>query len=224
MRQKILVVAVTSLLLSVSTAHADVGVSADVGTTGVGLHVTVPVLDNVNARFGVNAFSYSYNGSTSDVAYDFKLKMQTIDLLADYHPFSGSGFRLSGGIVYNGNKIDAHARPNANGTYTLNSHTYSADTVGTLNGKLDFRKIAPYLGIGWGNAVAKNSRLSFASDIGVMFQGSGNAVLRNSGCTADAASCAQLASDLAIENSKFNDKFSKFNMYPVIRVGLSYKF
>jgi len=224
MKKNILVVGIASLLLLSSAAQANVGVSAEVGTTGAGVHLTMPVLDNLNARVGVNAFSYSYDGSTSDVDYNFKLKMQTLDVLADYHPFAGSGFRVSGGLIYNGNKIEANARPNANGTYTINGHTYAASTVGALNGKMDFRKIAPYLGIGWGNAVAKESKLSFTSDIGVMFQGSANASLTSSGCTASVASCTQLASDLATENNKLNDKLSKFNLYPVVRVGMGYKF
>ncbi len=224
MSKTILAVATTSLLFIASAANADIGVSAEIGTTGAGLHLTLPMSDNLNARLGVNAFSYSYDGSTSDVDYDFKLKMQTFDVLADYYPFTGSGFRLSGGLVYNGNRIDAHAIPNANGTYTINDRTYSANTAGSLNGSIDFRKISPFLGIGWGNAIAKDSNLSFTADLGVIFQGAANTTLSNSGCSADTATCAQLASDLVAENGKLHDKASRYDVYPVVRVGLSYKF
>ena len=224
MKKNMLALGFATMILSMSAAaHADVGVSAELGTTGIGVHATLPVLDSVNARIGVNAFNYSYNSSTSNVDYDFKLKLQTFDVLADYYPISGSGFRLTGGLVYNGNKIDAHGKP-TNGTYTLNGNTYSASQVGSLNGNIDFRKIAPYAGIGWGNALAKDSNWSFTADVGVMFQGSASTSLSNSGCTASAASCAQLNSDIQAENQKLQDKVNDFKLYPVIRVGLAYKF
>ncbi|MGC2980882.1 hypothetical protein, partial [Enterococcus faecalis] len=84
---------------------------------GTGIHFTVPVAKDLNARFGVNYFDFSHSASTNNVNYDFKLKLNTWDALLDYHPFS-SGFRLTGGLIYNANKIDAHAKPNGNGTYT----------------------------------------------------------------------------------------------------------
>lgn len=210
-------------LSAMTAAHAQVGVTGSVGTTGVGLHVSVPVAQQLNARFGVNGLGYSHDGSTSDVDYDFKLKMRTVDALLDYFPMNG-GFRLSGGIVYNGNKIDANGRPNATGTYTLNGRTYAAATVGTLNGQIDFRNIAPYLGIGWGNAVAKEKGWGFSADLGVLFQGSPRTSLSNTGCTAPAPVCAQIASDVAAENRSLQDEAKDFKAFPVVRVGVSYKF
>lgn len=209
-------------LLGASYAQAQVGVSGDLGTTGLGVHLSVPVQPNLNARFGLNYLNYSYDTNTSNVNYDFKLKLQTFDALLDYFPMDG-GFRVSTGLVYNGNKIDAKAKRNSNGTYTLNGTTYSAATAGNINGNIDFRKIAPYLGIGWGNAV-KDSGWGFSTDLGVLFQGSPNTSLTNSGCTAPAAVCAQLASDLAAENRSLSDKVHSFRAYPVLRVGVNYRF
>jgi hypothetical protein len=224
MKKTILGLGLASMFLSVSAAHAEVGLSTELGTTGVGIHATLPVLTNLNARIGVNAFSYSYNGSTSNVDYKFKLKLQTFDLLADYYPIAASGFRLTGGLIYNGNKVDATGKPNQTGTYTLNGNTYSSSSVGSLNGRVDFRKIAPYVGLGWGNALAKDSNWSFTTDIGAMFQGAARTSLTSSDCTASTAICSQLASDLSAENQKLADKTSKLKIWPVIRFGVAYKF
>ncbi len=205
------------------SAQAQVGVSASAGTTGLGVHVSVPVRSDLNARFGINVLNYSHDGSTSNVDYDFKLKMQNVDALVDYFPIS-NGFRVTGGVVYNGNKIEARGRPNAAGTFTLNGTTYSAATVGMLNGNIEFRKLAPYLGIGWGNAVAKDSGWGFSADVGVLFQGAPRTSLSNSGCTGTAAVCAQLASDIAAENRALREEVKDFKAFPVVRVGLHYKF
>lgn len=222
MKIKLMISGLLVGLLGTGYAQAEVAVGVDVGTTGLGAHVIVPVAPNLSGRAGVNFMNYSYNGSTSDVDYKFKLKLKTFDALLDYFPFDGA-FRVSAGVVYNGNKIEAIGKPNASGTYTINNHTYSAADAGTLNGTIDFRKVAPYLGIGWGNA-GKGTGWGFSSDLGVLLQGSPNSSLTNSGCTAPAAACTQLASDVAVENAKLTDKVHNFKAYPVVRIGASYHF
>jgi hypothetical protein len=210
-------------LSAMGAAHAATGMTVSLGTTGAGLHISMPASPQTNFRFGVNGLSNSQNGNTDDVDYDFKLKLSTVDALVDYFPMGGA-FRLSGGISYNGNQIDVTGRPAAGGTYTLNDHVYPASAVGTLNGQVTFRKVAPYLGIGWGNAVATEKGWGLSSDIGVLLQGAPQTALSNHGCTAPAAACAQIATDVAAENRALADETSEFKAYPVVRIGVSYKF
>jgi len=209
-------------LLCAAQAQAQSALSGDLGTTGVGVHLSLPVQGNLNARFGVNYLNYSYNSHTTDVDYDFKLKLRTFDALLDFFPMDG-GFRLSAGLVYNGNKIDAHGKPNSNGSYTINGNTYLASTAGTIDGKIDFRKAAPYLGIGWGNPV-KQAGWGISGDLGVLLQGSPSTSLLNTDCTAPAPICTRLAGDVATENATLADKAHDFKAYPVLRVGASYRF
>jgi hypothetical protein len=221
MKKGFIAVGLMAGFFAAGVAQAEVAVTGDLGTTGVGVHLSVPVQPNVNARFGVNAMNYSYSDNTSDVDYDFKLKLQTFDALLDWFP-AGGGFRLSGGVVYNGNKVDARARSNSTGSYTFNGRTYTAADAGTVNGRIDFRKVAPYLGIGWGNALAKDKGWGFSADLGVLFQGAPRTSMTSSGCTLP--DCSQLQSDITAENRKLNDEVDSFKAYPVIRFGVSYKF
>ncbi|MBP0596510.1 hypothetical protein J8I26_00185 [Herbaspirillum sp. LeCh32-8] len=183
----------------------------------------MPLAPTLNARVGVNYFDYSFNSSTNSVNYDAKAKLRTFDALLDWFPFHNE-FRLSGGVIYNGNKIDATGKPKANGTYTLNGNTYTSAQAGQVDGRVDFKRIAPYLGLGYGNAVAPNKGWGFTADVGVMFQGNGSTSLSNSGCSAPAPLCAQLGRDVAAENAELSDKVHGYNLYPVVRVGASYKF
>ena len=214
---------VLALLAGFSCAAnaTDVGVSVTAGSTGLGLHASYPVMPKLNARVGVNYLNYNYDGSTSEADYKFNMKLTTVDMLADYFPMD-NGFRMTGGLVYNGNKIDASMKAKNGTEYVLNGTTYSAAQAGSINGSVDFKKIAPYLGIGWGNAV-KNAGWGFSADLGVMFQGSPNANLTNTGCQAP-VNCTQLASDIAVEKVKLNDKINSYNAYPVLRIGASYRF
>ncbi len=206
------------------TANAtDVGVSAEVGTLGAGLHLIVPTQDSLNVRIGFSGYNYNYNGSTSDVNYDFKLKLQTIDALLDWYPLNGS-FHLSGGFFHNGNKITSVAKPGINGSYTINGNTYTTAEAGTVDGNTDFRSAAPYLGVGWGNPAGKEKGWGFTSDLGVIFQGAPTSTLTSSGCAATAQICAQLYNDLSVEATNLDQKTNNFKYYPVLRVGVSYSF
>lgn len=220
--KKITIIGAGVLAFAMSNTFAATGVSADLGTTGLGLHVTMPIMKDLNARVGGNFFNYSYDSSTSDLSYRLKLKLQTFDALLDWFPMSNS-FHVTGGLVFNGNKFDAHGKPNAAGNYTINGNTYSSDTVGTIDGKIDFRNVAPYLGIGFGNPVASKG-WGFVSDIGVTFQGSPRSSLASNNCQAGATICDQFAADVATENVRLQDKVDDFKLYPVVRVGVRYTF
>lgn len=224
MKKNIIAAACVSFICSAAYAGG-VDVAAEIGTTGYGLHLAVPVHDQVGLRFGVNALTYSYADTSDSVDYDFKLKLQTEDLLLDWYPSVGGTFRFTGGVVHNGNKITAHGRPNSNGTYEINGRTYLASQVGTLNGKIDFRSAAPYLGVGWGHSSASaKTGWGFTADLGVLFQGSPRTSLTNSGCTADPLTCQQIASDVAAEEASLNEDVRSFRAYPVARIGVNYRF
>jgi len=212
------------LTIGTAAQAGDVGLSGDLGTLGVGVHLIVPVQDNVlNARLGFNGANYSYSGSTSDVNYDFKLKLQTIDALLDWYPMSGS-FHLSAGLFHNGNKISSVAKATTNGSYTINGNSYSTSEVGVVDGAVEFKSAVPYLGLGWGNPVGREKGWGFTSDMGMIFQGTPNANLTSNGCVASAQICAQFASDLSVENVNLEQKTNNFKLYPVVRIGVSYSF
>lgn len=221
MKRKFLSAALLGALAFASTASArDVAITGDFGTTGAGLHLVTPLTSNLNARVGVNAFSDSRTEETDEARYAAKAKLRTFDALLDYYP-SSTQFRMTAGLVYNGTKVTATASPKAGNSYEFNGTLYDATDAGEIDAKIDFNKIAPYLGIGWGNAVAKG--WGFTADLGVLFQGKPKVDLTNRGCNLG-DECATLASDLEAEEDELRDEAKDFRYYPVIRVGLTYKF
>lgn len=216
---------VLSTLLFASAAQAtDVGISVDAGTTGIGGHVSLPLSPSVNVRAGMNYLSHTFKRNAGSVDYDLTLKLHTVDLLADWYVVSGSQFRISAGAVYNGNSFDAFALPDSAGNFTLNGRTYSAAQVGKLSGKIDFRKTAPYLGIGWGNPVSGGSKWRVNADLGGTFHGKAKVRLINTGCTAITVACTMLANDIAREQAELSGDLDDLRVFPVLRVGFSYQF
>ena len=223
MFKKHIALAVAALLVS-AAAGAQVGVTADLGSTGAGFHLVVPMETYLNGRFGVNAFHHDFNRTTNGVDYDIKGKLQTFDILFDWYLREGSSFHLTGGLVYNGNKFDATANPNQLGKFTLNGNTYSAADVGILSGRIEYRKAAPYLGIGWGNALAPARKWNVSADLGMFYQGKPNVQLASIGCTVSNAVCGALAKDVAAERVRLQDDADELKVYPVVRVSLGYRF
>ena len=216
--------ALAGALLVTGAAQALVGITADIGTTGAGFHVVVPMETYLNGRFGANYFTHDFNKSSNLVDYAIKGKLQTVDILFDWYVREGSAFHLTGGLVYNGNRFNATAHANQLGKFTLNGNTYSTADVGILSGNIDYRKAAPYLGIGWGNALKSNSGWSFNTDLGAYFQGNPNVKLGSTGCSAGKAVCDVVIKDVEIERLRLQDDVSSFKVYPVLRASLNYRF
>jgi hypothetical protein len=213
-------------LLCAAAAQAGVAVTADLGSTGVGAHLVVPMETYLNGRFGINYLKHDFDKTSGAIRYDIKGKVQTVDALFDFYPRAGSTFRLTGGLVYNGSKFDARANPDALGKFLINGVQYSAADVALLKGRIDFRKAAPYLGLGWGNALAAgaNSRWSFNADLGAYYQGHPNVYLDSVGCATSTAVCGALAANVVAERARLAAQAESFRFYPVLRAGVAYRF
>ncbi len=228
LKRTLAAIALVFLTIGATAAFAQsqsaIDLTGSVGTTGVGAHATFPVTPNVDVRLGMGYLGYNYRGSTSTMKYNLDLSAKTYDALVDWYPEKGRSFRVTGGITYNGNPIDVRGQPNAAGALGIGGNIYNAGEVGSVNGKVSFNKFQPYLGIGWGRKLKDEKGWSFSTDLGVLFQGSAKTSLNAGGCTASAAVCNQLASDVARESSALAHEMNKFKVYPVLRVGLRYKF
>jgi hypothetical protein len=197
----------------------DIALGIKGGTAGLGGEVIVGILDNLNFRTGYNTFSYEGNSTESDIDYDYKLKLNSLPILIDLHPFGG-GFRVTSGIFINNNEVTGAAEPTGT-TIEVGEGTYNVADVGTLNAKIDFNTAAPYLGIGWGNAVGKGSPLTIMFDIGIMFQGSPKVSLN---ATGNIASDVAFQENLDREISDLKDDIESVQYYPIVSLGLAYRF
>jgi hypothetical protein len=225
MSKKYFALAAAALLLSVG-ANAQVGVTADVGTTGVGAHLVLPMESNLNGRFGINYFKHDFDSTSHDIHYKVKGKLETFDILFDWYLREGSNFRLTGGVIYNGNRLSADAVPGASGNLTLNGHGWPTSVIGKVIGTVDYRKAAPYLGIGWGNALTKGTHggWNFSADAGAYYMGNANVHLVNADCNSIALVCSLVASDVAAEAERLKKNVDDFKFYPVLRASVGYSF
>jgi len=195
------------------------GVGAKVGTLGFGGDVIGRINDSLNMRLGLQGISYNYDDTYSNIDYDTDLKLFSGMLLADWFPFSNN-FRLSAGLMVNDNEVTLTGRPR-HGTFNIGGVTYPAYLVGSLTGTVDFNSIAPYAGIGYGGVFSDKSNWSFFFDLGVLFQGSPNVSYSANG---PLASDPVFQAQLEKERKELEDDIDEYKYYPVLSMGVTYKF
>lgn len=222
MRFSILAASIAAAGFLALPAHAagtvDIGVTA--GTLGYGPQFGVVLVPNsFDARLNVGYLNRSYNTASNGVDYDGHLKLQNVGLLGDWHPFGGA-FRLTGGVFYNNNTFDLTGTLAAGQTYTVNGVSYTAQPGDHATAHVDFNKFAPYIGFGWGDA-SSNAGFHFTSDIGVMYQGKPSAQINVTTQPAYQAAANQYAQSA---QSSLQSDLNSFRWYPVIQLGLVYRF
>jgi hypothetical protein len=203
-----------------TSSARDVALAAKAGTTGVGADLTVGLSRSLNLRLGAQGWTRSETRTEQEIEYDADLKLVSGQLLLDVHP-GGKGFRVSAGAIVNGNEVTAVSTEDA--VYTINGVRYPVGLVGTLEGRVETGSVAPYLGVGWGNAVARGGPWRFALDVGVFYQGKPKVSL-----TAHPIIPILLPDrfeeDLEAERREIEDDLDSYRFYPVVSLGVSYRF
>lgn len=210
--------ALSGLLVTGSAAADGFALGVKAGTLGAGVEGTFGISPRVNLRLGANSYTYSYEETASGIEYDADLDLKSGALLLDWHPFKGV-FRLSAGYMYNKNALQLRATPTED--QEIGGTTFTPQQIGTLTGDMTFKKGAPYVGFGWGNA-ARGWGLGFSLEIGAMFQGSPEVALASEGGTE--SNNAAFQQRLREEEQEIEDDLEEFKVYPVISLGLSFRF
>lgn len=187
------------------------------GMLGIGADLSIPLNDSFNARIGYGSSKRTRTITENDIEYDGQLKLAGGLAVIDWFPTNGN-FRLSAGVARNQSRIAVTARPTT--TVTFGNNTYNANAI-NVSGELNFVATAPYLGIGYGNASAR-SRLGFFLEGGVIRQKT-KATLDGT-CTAGSPACDNFNSDLAQERADLQDSARKYRWFPVLQVGMSFRF
>ncbi len=147
-----------------------------IGTTGIGLDYRHRFSTHLGFRLGGSYLLGLSNLDVSEFVAISKKSKSTMEvnlnnahLLLEISPFACNGFRLITGIGYISN---ANGKINTFFVDSLgitNTKTYAPQEVGTVKTNIDYgSQVAPYLGIGLGNAVPKR-RIGINVDIGYYF-------------------------------------------------------
>jgi hypothetical protein len=194
-----------------NTSGFAVGVKA--GTTGLGIEGMYNINDYFTVRAHYSKFSDSFEESSDDIDFNLDADLGMAGVLVDLHPFGGF-FRLSVGLMSNGNKFAGVATPNE--SFEIGEGEYTSDEIGELSSLIEFKSTVPYVGLGWGRTTKEG--LGFNFEIGAMLQDTPKITLSTT------SSVAGLQDDLALEEQDFQESVEDFKFWPVVAMGVTYRF
>ena len=154
--------------------HLGFRIAPRVSTLGGGLEVAKGLSPRFGLRGGFNYFSYQYDATEDDVSYELDLELKSFGIFADYHPFKGS-FRISGGLLLNGNGLSGKAKPS--GSFDIGDKTYTALEINSINLDVSYNTLAPYLGLGWDTTFGDKEHWGFTFDVGLIYSGAAGVTL-----------------------------------------------
>lgn len=181
------IILVCAAVLIANTAQAG-GFAFGLRASSLGgsFELTKSISTKFNLRAGANYAGLSLEGEDEDVEieYEIDVTLQSFSALIDWHP-AGRGFHFTAGAIFNSNEFGLTVTPM--NEYVVGVRTFTPDEIGTMTGTIDFEPIAPYFGLGWGNAVREGKGVGVVFDIGVMLQNSPNVNLEAEGMIAPTA-------------------------------------
>lgn len=201
--------AVLACAMPVAAMAGDTGtLYTQLSTNGLGLGYAMSLNDDWAARGQYNSYKRSFSGDVGDYGssanMQLDLTLSSFEVLGDWYPGSG-GFRFSGGVVFNDNKI----------TLTGTNANVGSASGQTVSGQIKMSKSpSPYLGIGYSVRPKAGKGFGFTFDFGVMRQ--------DPQLTLTASGASQADIDAQIASSQ--DALNKLKNMPVIGLGLSYSF
>lgn len=197
-------------------AHAG-EVYTGIGTHGVMLgyaHALSPDF-TVRGDFGTLG-SRESNEREEGIDYEAKATYNRVGVFGDWFPFSGGGFRFTGGVTFNNMKLDMVAK-GTGGVMNIGGTDYVTSTDDRLNVKIEFPKTTPYLGIGYGHQLS--SGWGFVFDLGASI-GKARVSETHSGPNLSQADQADIDAELA----EIRDGAGKIKAIPMIAIGFNYRF
>ena len=203
--------------------HLGFRIAPRISTLGFGLEAAKGLTPRFGLRGGFNYFSYGYEATESDVSYNLELELKSFGIFADWHPFRGS-FRLSGGLLINGNGLVGNAKPS--GSFDIGDTTYTSGASGDINSvnlDVSYNAIAPYFGLGWDTTFGDHEHWGFTFDLGLVYSGSAEATLGiNHNLTGPAATT--LEAERAKEQNDLQNELDNLEWWPVLSAGIVYQF
>lgn len=209
-----------ALALSAGAASAqNVAVGATAGTTGVGFEAQLNLGQVFVLRANIDQLDHDIDETYDGIDYSGAFAFDTVGGFVDLHPF-GNAFLISGGAYLGDRDIGLGATPTV--PVEIGGTIYSPSQVGTLSGAIKLQDIAPFVGVGWDDTFTRKGPLGFRAIVGVAFSDTPDVVLESTG--GSLSNNATFQDRLDDEAREIQNDVEGYGFFPVVQVGLNYRF
>lgn len=232
---RVLTLAVLAALLPIGAQADNLGFGVGVGTLGAEVYGSMKLNRHMDVVLGYSTLDY--DDTFTETGRSSVTAEATIDaprIGVQFYPFARAGLFVEGGMVFGSPNIKVSLLADDDGDYIVDGDPYSSDPnngVGKIRGEVGFENdSAPYALIGWGRVVGNG--LGFNLSLGAISYGAANAELTSDcrfsllGVLLDPSNqdCLTIRTALANEERKIDDDLEEFELWPFVRLGLSYSF
>ena len=216
----------TLLMLSAGAAEAQsrhprspITAALNAGTTGVGAEVQLSLGPVFVVRGGIDTLGYDFDQSYSDVDYSGRFDFDTAAGFVDLHPFL-NGWLISGGVYVGDRTFNLNGRPTA--SVEIGGATFTPAQVGTLSGRIKLSDTAPFVGVGYDDALIREGRWGLRGIVGVAWSQEPEVGLSSEGGTLsnDPTFRARLEQEARDIQQDAEDK----TFFPVVQLGVTARF
>ncbi len=208
--------------------------SVDLGTTGFGVELVGGFSPAINGRLGFRGHTFDADiegeasgSGASELDYDGDFKLRGAFGLLDFYPLEGRRFHLTTGAVFNRSdvELEASCRDPAGcevgGVVVVPGVGVGGVTINSVTADVDFDDVAGYFGLGFGNPLADQTGWSFRLEAGAVFLGEPSIELSSTGTCQSDADCRRA---LEREEAELEEDAKDYEIYPVVNLGVSYRF
>ena len=194
----------------------NLAISLNYGSYTSGVELLSKPFKNLGIRAGIYngnlKGTYYTNFAQNSIFVDGNVDLAMVNLFADYYPSKNSTFRITGGFALNQNAYNVRLSPVNSQKFGL--IVYSPEKLGNIQISAVGNKIAPYLGIGFGNSVPKY-RIGLGLDLGLFYQGGPQFIIIGKGSFEPSGT---------LKNAETMEKaFRDFAFFPFINFSLRYR-
>ncbi|MDP9079293.1 MAG: hypothetical protein M3O71_17830 [Bacteroidota bacterium] len=185
------------------------------GSQGIGADVKYGITPKLSGRLGFGIIPVTANNmfgfSAFPVEDQLSAKFSNLHLLADYAPFNNKSYRLVGGAAYLV-KGNANVIITPSGSYQFGSQTLNKDQIGSLSASVDWKGVAPYLGVALFKSFP-NRLFNMNIDIGTYYLASPGTSFTGT----------KLLSDNNSQAAQFNQNMQGYRWLPVVQLNFNFR-
>ena len=199
----------------------NIALGPTVTSAGPGVAVWLSLIPNwLNLNTGFSALGFTTTVKIDNTNYRTKINLGGVPLVLAFYPFA-NWFNVQAGAYFEHTRGSLSTALPDGRTYSVLGQTYTSAELGTLAGHTRFNPVAPYVGIGFGQPFS-GGRLTFTGSIGVMFEGPPNVTLTPSNPMV--LRIPGVAQEIASQQQEINNKARIGQYYPLINLGVVYRF
>lgn len=190
-----------------------------IGTTGAYVEGQFRLTSRVSLRATYEVVDFEREQDVDDVTYGGHLDSGVIGGFVQIHP-AESDFFISGGGLFGERALGLSARPT--NPVTIGNQSFTPTQIGRLEGEADLGDRAVALGAGWDSTFSHVNGLGWRLMAGVALGQAPDVHLNSVG--GSLSSDPNLQAQLRIEEGRIEDAAEELRFYPVVQVGLTWRF